>query len=61
MKIGDLVLLKPEYCITDLDPGPGVITMISEYEDTGKWYRVDWSDGDFLWHRPGDLEILSET
>ncbi len=60
MKVGDLVKSTPDCTVLETTL-IGIITMYAEYDDTGEWYRVDWNDGDFLWHRPGDLELISES
>ena len=62
MKIGDLVICKPGRRILadDREDELGVIIYEQEYEESGKWYCVQWSD-DFLWHHVGDLEVVNES
>jgi len=62
VKIGDLVICKPGRRILadDREDELGVIIYEQEYEESGKWYCVQWSD-DFLWHHVGDLELVNES
>jgi len=60
MKVGDLVKSTPNCTVLETSL-IGIITMYAEVDGIGIWFRVDWSDGDFLWHRPGDLELISES
>ena len=64
MKVGDLVRLKSEYVFLSEEEniyyGSGVIILVDEYDKSGLWYQVQWGQGN-LWHRPGDLELISES
>ena len=63
MKIGDLVRIKEGYSYEarekDIYYRAGVIIMIEEYDTSGLWYEVQWGQ-EKLWHREGDLELISE-
>lgn len=62
MKVGDLVKLKEGYSHEppekDIYYRAGVIIMIDEYDTSGLWYEVQWGQ-EKLWHREGDLELIS--
>ncbi len=64
MRIGDLVKLKEGYSFEEKEKDiyyqAGVIIMIDEYDTSGLWYQVQWGQEN-LWHREGDLEIISES
>ena len=62
VKIGDLVICKPGRRILadDREDELGVIIYEQEYEESGKWYCVQWFD-DYLWHHIGDLELVNES
>ena len=63
MKVGDLVRLKEGYSYEEQEKDvyyqAGVIILIDEYDASGLWYQVQWGQEN-LWHRPGDLELVSE-
>ena len=64
MKTGDLVRLKSGYSFEtnekDLYYQAGVIMVVEEYDKSGLWYQVQWGQEN-LWHRSGDLELISES
>ena len=57
MKVGDLVVLKPEFRMEGAHYGYGVIIRIDEIARSGLWYHVQWANED-LWHVVNDLVLI---
>ena len=60
MKDGDLVLLKEDWKIKDVNYGPGVVISIVDYPEEGfTSHKILWND-DISFHGTEELELLSE-
>ena len=62
MKVGDLVMLRPDKYLSGdtLATEIGIIIELDVYGESGLWYRVKWPD-EALWHVSSDLEVISES
>ena len=60
MKVGDLVLLKKEFRVDNIDYGVGIVLSIEEYPfENFTSHKVRWKD-DFSFHGQHELEIIQE-
>jgi len=62
MKVGDLVSLREHRFVPQEEKiyyRHGVIIMIKDFGRSGIWYEVQWNK-ESLWHRPDELEMISE-
>ena len=60
MQPGDIVKAKPDWAVTGVDYGYGVILDVYEDEDGIAYCEVSWNH-EIQWWKPYELELISEN